>query len=176
MAIDIPNALQELEANSGVFAIWMVFHHYGIDLEVADLALLCEHDAEYGASSIALTVALKTLGLDVEFYTDKDPDIQEKELKFYKKAADLKIPVHEQVISYDEIQQYFDKGRFIIVFYDTLDGFGNHSLVYSMDVQEICLFDSLDAMPKLVFEQQRKVEGICQQVIIINDENFVQRA
>lgn len=176
MAIDIPNVLQELEANSGVFAIWMVFHHYGIDLEVADLALLCEHDAEYGASSIALTVVLKTLGLDVEFYTDKDPDIQEKELKFYKKAADLKIPVHEQVISYDEIQQYFDKGRFIIVFYDTLDGFGNHSLVYSMDAQEICFFDSLDAMPKLVFEQQRKVEGICQQVIIINDENFVQRA
>lgn len=175
MSIEIPNELQELEANSGVYAIWMLFNHYGVDLDISDLALLCEHDTEYGASSIALTVALKTLGLEVELYTDHDPDIQAKELKFYRKAADLKIPVHEQAISYEEIQHHFDNGRFIIVFYDDLEGFGNHSLVYSMDEQEICFFDSFDAMSKTVFEQQRKIEGICQQVIIINDENFVQR-
>jgi hypothetical protein len=35
----------------------------------------------------------------------------------------------------------------VIVSYDTLDGVGNQSLVYSMDEQEICFFDSFDPMP-----------------------------
>ncbi|MEG0487435.1 MAG: peptidase C39, partial [Acinetobacter sp.] len=30
-------------------------------------------------------------------------------------------------------------------------------------------FDHFEAMPANVFEQQRKAEGICQQVIIIGD-------
>ena len=58
------------------------------------------------------------------------------------------------------------------MYYDTLDVVGNHSLVYSIDEQEICFFDSFDAMPASVFEQQRKAEGICRQAIIIENANF----
>ncbi|ANF82414.1 peptidase C39 [Acinetobacter sp. NCu2D-2] len=175
MSIQIPEELQNLEANSGIYAIWMIFHHYGIELNISDLVSLCEHDDEYGASSIALSVALKILGLDVKFYTDHDPDIQDKELKFYKNAADLKIQVEQRVLSYEEIQNEYEAGRFIIVFYDTLEGVGNHSLVYEINGQEISFFDSFESMPKAIFEQQRKVEGICQQVIVIDDRNFVER-
>ncbi len=86
MSVEIPEDLQNLEANSGIFAIWMIFHHYGIDLNISDLTQLCQHDLEMGSSSIALAVALKTLGLDVDFYTEHDSDKQPVEVEFYQKA------------------------------------------------------------------------------------------
>ncbi|CAM9219009.1 peptidase C39 [Acinetobacter pseudolwoffii] len=175
MSIEIPEDLQNLEANGGIFSIWMIFHHYGIDLHIPDLVQLCRHDSEMGVSSIALAVALQTLGLDVAFFSEYDADKQPVELDFYQQAQTLKIPVEERVISYTEIQQQVEAGRFVIVFYDTLEGVGNHSLIYAIDEHEISFFDSFDAMPADVFEQQRQAEGICQQVIVIDDRNFVMR-
>lgn len=175
MSVEIPEDLQNLEANGGIFAIWMIFHHYGIDLNISDLTQLCQHDLEMGSSSIALAVALKTLGLDVDFYTEHDSDKQPVEVEFYQKAQEIKLPVYESPLSYAEIQKKAGEGRFVIVFYDTLDGVGNHSLIYSIDEQEISFFDSFESMPKEVFEQQRQAHGICQQVIVIDDRNFVMR-
>ncbi|ENX14273.1 hypothetical protein F894_02505 [Acinetobacter sp. CIP 51.11] len=175
MSVEIPEDLQNLEANGGVFAIWMIFHHYGIDLNIPDLTQLCQHDPEMGSSSIALAVALKTLGLDVDFYTEHDADKQPIEVDFYQQAHRLNIPVTEQPLSYAEIQENVEAGCFVIVFYDTLEGVGNHSLVYAIDENEISFFDSFEAMPAHVFEQQRRVDGICQQAIVIDDRNFVMR-
>ena len=174
MSVEIPEDLLNLEANSGIFAIWMVFHHYGVDLNIQDLVALTKHNAEYGASGIALAVALKHLGLDVVFHTDVDPDPQEIELAFYKQAIHLNVPV-ESALTVAELQAEMDKGRFVIAFYDTLDGVGHHSLIYSMDDQEVHFFDSFEAMPTAVFAEQRRVEGICQQAIVIDDRNFVMR-
>ncbi len=70
----------------------------------------------------------------------------------------------------------FDQNKFVIVYYDTLEGVGNHSLIYGIDDEQIEFFDSFEAMPKLVFEQQRQVEGICRQAILIDDRAFVVRA
>nr|WP_218945889.1 peptidase C39 [Acinetobacter sp. YH18001] len=175
VSIEIPEDLQNLEANSGIFSIWMIFHHYGIDLHIPDLVQLCRHNPEMGTSTIALAVALQTLGLDVAFFSEYDADKQPVELDFYQQVQTLKIPVEERVISYTEIQQQVEAGRFVIVFYDTLEGVGNHSLIYAIDEHEISFFDSFDAMPADVFEQQRQAEGICQQVIVIDDRNFVMR-
>ena len=175
MSVEIPEDLQNLEANGGIFAIWMIFHHYGIDLHIPDLVQLTRHDDEMGTSTIALAVALKTLGLDAEFFTEVDPDKQPVEVEFYQKAQEIKLPVYESPLSYAEIQKKAGEGRFVIVFYDTLDGVGNHSLIYSIDEQEISFFDSFESMPKEVFEQQRQADGICQQVIVIDDRNFVMR-
>ncbi|ENW31979.1 hypothetical protein [Acinetobacter lwoffii] len=175
MSVEIPEDLQNLEANAGIFAIWMIFHHYGIDLHIPDLIQLCRHDPEMGSSSIALAVALKTLGLDVNFYTEHDADKQPIEVDFYQQAHRLNILVIEQPLSYAEIQENIEAGRFVIVFYDTLEGVGNHSLIYEINENEISFFDSFESMPKEVFEQQRQAEGICQQVIVIDDRNFVMR-
>ena len=175
MSVEIPEDLQNLEANAGIFAIWMIFHHYGIDLHIPDLTQLCRHDPEMGSSSIALAVALKTLGLDVDFYTEHDADKQPIEVDFYQQAHRLNIPVIEQPLSYAEIQENIEAGRFVIVFYDTLEGVGNHSLIYEIDENEISFFDSFEPMLKEVFEQQRQADGICQQVIVIDDRNFVMR-
>ena len=174
MSVEIPQDLAELPANGGLYAIWMLFHHYGIDLETQDLVHLCRHNAEEGTYGIALAVGLKHLGLDVEFSTQHDPDPQPTEQFFYAKAQELGIPVRDEM-NYAQIKQAVDQGRFVIVYYDTLDGVGNHSLVYSIDDEEICFFDSFEPMLKDVFIQQRQQEGICQQVIVIDDRNFVMR-
>ncbi|WP_262471024.1 hypothetical protein [Acinetobacter sp. WU_MDCI_Abxc22] len=75
----------------------------------------------------------------------------------------------EQPLTYQDIQTNIEQGYAIVVYYDTLEGIGNHSLVYSIDDQEICFYDSFDPMKKNIFEQQRQAEGICQQVIIIRE-------
>ncbi len=175
MSMELPEDLQNLEANSGIYAIWMIFQHYGIDLHIPDLVQLTCHDPEMGTSSIALAVALKTLGLDTAFYTAVDPDQQPQEVIFYQQAHTLKIPVVETALTYEQIQDSVEAGRFVIVFYDTVEGVGNHSLIYEMNDHEISFFDSFEPMSQAVFEQQRQVEGICQQAIVIDDRNFVMR-
>lgn len=174
MSEQIPHELMELEANGGIFAIWKLFQHYGIDLVIEDLVQLCGHSAEEGTYGIALAVGLRKLGLDVTFYSEHDPDPQHTELMFYREASKLNIEVKD-VLSYQGILDVFNDGRFVIVYYDTLDGVGNHSLVYDMNDKEISFFDSFDAMPREIFEQQRRAEGICQQTIVIDDRNFVMR-
>ncbi len=174
MSEQIPPELANLEANGGIFAIWKLFQHYGVDLVIEDLVQLCRHSAEEGTYGIALAVALKRLGLDVSFSTEHDPDPQPIELDFYQQASTLGIPV-EAEMDYAAIQHAVNQGRFVIVYYDTLEGVGNHSLVYEIDDEEISFFDSFEAMPAQVFEQQRQQEGICQQVIVIDDRHFVMR-
>jgi len=40
MSIELPQDLQSLEANSGIYAIWMIFHHYGMDHKVWKLIVV----------------------------------------------------------------------------------------------------------------------------------------
>ncbi|VTX94858.1 cysteine peptidase family C39 domain-containing protein [Acinetobacter ursingii] len=171
MALEIPESLVNLEANCGIFALWMLFQHHGVEMDISELIQAAQHDQEYGTFTIALAVALKKFGFDVSFYTDPDPYIDDSERLIYQQAQALNIPIHS-ALTYSEIQGAIENGQMVIVSYDTLDGVGNQSLVYSMDEQEICFFDSFDPMPAFLFEQQRDAEGICRQVILINDQEL----
>lgn len=66
MALNIPESLANLEANSGVFAVWMVLKHYGIEIDVAELIKVCRYEQD-GTYTIALAVALKSLVLMCPF-------------------------------------------------------------------------------------------------------------
>ncbi|WP_151980607.1 cysteine peptidase family C39 domain-containing protein [Acinetobacter guerrae] len=171
MALEIPESLLNLEANCGIFALWMLFQHHGIEMDVSELIEATQHDEEHGTFTIALAVALKKFGFDVSFYTDPDPDIDESEHLIYQQAQACNIPMGA-ALAYSEIQHAIESGQMAIVSYDTLDGVGNQSLIYSIDEQEICFFDSFDPMLASVFEQQRNAEGICRQVILINDRDM----
>jgi len=170
MALNIPESLANLEANSGVFAVWMVLKHYGIEIDVAELIKVCRYEQD-GTYTIALAVALKKFGFNVSFHSDHDPNISPSERMSYKEAKVLKIPIGS-AFSYQDIQAAIHNGKMMIVYYDTLDGVGNQSLVYSIDQNEICFFDSFEPMSATVFENQRNVEGICRQAIIIGERNL----
>lgn len=170
MAVNIPQALANLKANCGVFAVWMVLQHHGVQIDVAELIKVCRHD-EGGTYTIALAVALKKLGFEVSFHSDKDPNISPSERMSYKEANVLKIPT-SPALSYQDIQTAIQNGKMVIVYYDTLENVGNQSLIYSIDSNEICFFDSFEPMPVAIFEKQRQVEGICRQAIVIDDRNF----
>lgn len=169
MALNIPEKLVNLEANSGVFSVWMVLQHHGVQIDIEELIRICRHDTE-GTYMIALAVALKKFGFGVSFYTDNDPHISESERMSYKEAKTLKILVHH-ALGYSEIEHEIRQGNMAIVYYDTLEGIGTQSLVYSIDREEIHFFDSFEPMSAAIFEQQRNMEGICRQVIIIEDLN-----
>lgn len=108
MSLDIPKSLRQLEANCGVFAVWLIIKQYQIHIDIADLIQLCRHDQKEGTFTIALAVALKKLGFDVSFYTAPDPNIDEKEKQSYLDAQRLQIPVNG-ALTYSEIQQFFDQ-------------------------------------------------------------------
>ncbi|WP_353141553.1 cysteine peptidase family C39 domain-containing protein [Acinetobacter pragensis] len=167
MALEMPEELANLEANGGIYAVWMLLQHLGIDADIQQLTEVCSYDAEHGATTIGLAVGLKKFGFNVQFYTDEDPDLQEQEKLSYAEAELLNLPVLP-ALAYPQIQQAFEQNKFVIVYYDTLEGVGNHSLVYDMDETEISFFDSFDAMSAEVFEQQRQAEGICRQVITVD--------
>ncbi|OTG66799.1 cysteine peptidase family C39 domain-containing protein [Acinetobacter silvestris] len=171
MALNIPESLLNLESNCGVFALWMIFQQHGIEKNIEELIQASKHDRVDGTFTIALAFALKKFGFNVSFYTDPDPNIDPDEIIFYENAQVQGVHIHA-ALSYQQIQQAVESGKLVIVYYDTLDGIGNQSLVYSIDEHEICFFDSFEAMPAQVFEQQRNVDGICQQVIVIDDQNF----
>lgn len=168
MALEIPDSLLNLEANCGVFAVWMLLQHHGTHVDMNELIQLCRHDRQDGTFTIALAVALKKIGFKVSFHTDPDPNIDRTERQSYAEAKALRIPI-QPALSYTQIQAAIQNGKMVIVYYDTLDEVGNQSLVYSIDDHEICFFDNFEPMPALVFEQQRQAEGICRQVIIIDD-------
>ncbi|MCG5225366.1 cysteine peptidase family C39 domain-containing protein [Acinetobacter pittii] len=170
MAVNIPQALANLEANCGVFAVWMVLRHHGVQINIDELIQVCRYD-EDGTYTIALVVALKKFGFDVSFHSDEDPNISPSERMSYKEAKVLKIPTGP-ALSYQDIQTAIENGKMVIVYYDTLAGVGNQSLIYSIDSNEICFFDSFEPMSAAVFEMQRQVEGICRQAIVIDDLNF----
>lgn len=172
MALKIPEALLKLRANSGVYAAWMVLQHYGVQTDIAGLAKLCGYDGE-GTYSIGLALALHKLDCQVVFHTAPDPDKQPKEIDYYAEAQQLQIPV-QSALSYEQIKQKLDQGYFVIVYYDTPEGIGHHSLVYSINSQEICFFDNYTTLSARTFEKRRKAEGICRQAIVIDGSKLAE--
>lgn len=172
--MEIPEALLNLESNCGIYAVWMIFQHYGIQMDIERLKDACQYDEEDGTFGIGLAVALARFGFVVSFHTDTDPNVHEKEQYYYQEAQALDIPIAE-ALSYQELRQNVESDYFVIVFYDTLDGLGNHSLVYSIDETEISFFDHFDTMSVALFEQQRSAEGICRQALVIDGRQFMQR-
>lgn len=166
MSTNLPDELVNLDANAGIYAVWMIFQHLGIDPDIEQLKSVCGYMDGDGTTTIGLAVGLKKFGFQVEFSTDHDPELQPQEIVSYQEAESLNLPVLP-VMSFEEIQAAFDAQKFVIVYYDSLDGVGNHSLVYDITETEISFFDSFEPMTKATFEQQRAVEGVCRQVITV---------
>src|SRR5690606_11561789 len=129
--MEIPEELANLEANAGIYAVWMLFQHLGLDADIEQLKEVCGDEEGDGTTTIGLAVGLKKFGLDVEFTTDEDNALQEQEKLSYLEAEKLALKI-SPAISYQDIQIAFDANKFVIVYYDTLEGIGNHSLVYDI--------------------------------------------
>lgn len=169
--MEIPSELANLEANGGIYAVWMLLQHLGIDAEIQQLIDVCGYETGFGTSTIGLAVGLKKFGFNIQFSTDEDLNIQPQEQISYRAAEQLNLAI-TPALSYEQIQNAFEQHKFVIVYYDTLAGVGNHSLVYDINENEICFFDSFDAMSKPVFQQQRALDGICKQSIVVEVNAF----
>lgn len=171
MSLVIPEALQNLESNCGVFAVWMVLQHCEREIAFDQLLEVLGYETQVGTFGIGLAVGLKRLGFHIVFHTDEDLDQHENEPALYQAAQTLNLQV-QPALSYSELLNEVQHGAWVIVYYDTLDGVGNHSLIYDIDEHEVQFFDSFEAMPADIFEQQRAVEGICRQAIVIKPHAY----
>lgn len=171
MALNLPDELIHLDANCGIYALWMVLQHQGLQANIQELIKLSQYDQDEGTYTIALAIALKKMGFGVTFYTDQDPNISQKERACYREAKTLNIPV-KGILSYQGIVQATQNNKFVIVYYDTIDGIGQQSLIHSIDKNRVDFFDNFGSLSAQVFERQRKAEGICQQAIVIDDLGF----
>lgn len=171
MALNIPAELVQLHANCGVYALWMVLQHQGVHANIQELIKLSKYDQDEGTYTITLAIALKKMSFRVTFYTDQDPNISQKERACYEEAKTLNIPI-KGILSYQGILQATQSNKFVIVYYDTIDGIGQQSLIHSIDKNRINFFDNFGSLTASVFERQRKVDGICQQAIVIDDTDF----
>ena len=169
MSLQIPEQLQNMPANCGIYAVWMILQHCDIVLDIQDMADVCGYDQADGTFSIGLAVGLKKMGFNVSFHSEEDLHKDPKELPCYADAERLQIAILNP-LSYTAIQQAIEQGHWVIVYYDTLEGVGNHSLIYDINDKEVSFFDHFDVMTPEVLQQQRQVKGICQQAIVISRE------
>ena len=65
MALEIPDSLLNLEANCGVFAVWMLLQHHGTHVDMNELIKLCRHDRQDGTFTIAFNI---TPPIDLSFF------------------------------------------------------------------------------------------------------------
>ncbi len=121
MSLQLPDELLDLEANGGIFAVWMLMQNCAIQVDIQTLVQLCKHDSEDGTFTIGLAVGLKKLGFDIVFHTAEDPNIHFKEIEHYTEANRLGLAI-EQPLTYQDIQTNIEQGYAIVVYYDTLEG------------------------------------------------------
>ena len=93
MLSNLPKKLANLEANAGIYAVWMIFRHLGLDPDIEQLKDVCGYVEGDGTTTIGLAVGLKKFGFNVQFYIEQDPDIQDQEKMSYAEAKVLDLPV-----------------------------------------------------------------------------------
>ena len=163
----IPFKLLNLDGGCGVVSAWMALHNFKKKVPLQKLIRMCDYSSDYGTYTICIAVALKELGLDVSFHTDEDNDKTAVELKAYRRARDLLIPVLP-AFSVIDLHNALDANKYVIVLYDTPESVGHFSPVSAIDEGAIKLaYADEPILPISEFNASWRAEGICQQSIIV---------
>lgn len=88
---EAPEAIRYLDANCGPTAAWGVLRYFRKRVAAHRLIKACRHTKRHGTFSIALAIALKEHGLDVQFYSEPDPNPTAIEKRCYRRAEEIGI-------------------------------------------------------------------------------------
>lgn len=125
---DAPSTLIQLDGNCGPLAAWALLRHLRVRTSSKALIRSLRFSRKWGVFTIGIAVAFAEHGLDVEFYTDPDPDIQALERRLYARARRLGIAVRPAV-GIRELTAAVRDGRRPVVFYRVAEGAGHFSPV-----------------------------------------------
>lgn len=125
---DAPAELIQLDGNCGPLAAWVVLRHLRVRTSSKALIRSLRFSRKWRVFTIGIAVALAEHGLDVEFCSDPDPDIQPLERRLYARARRLGIAVRP-ALDVRELGAAIREGGLAVVFYRSVEGGGHLSPV-----------------------------------------------
>ncbi len=123
-----PFALHQLEGNCGVMTAWGVLRFFHKRTASARLMRSCRYTKKHGTFTIALAVALREHGLQVDFYSDPDPAPYTIERRCYRLAQTFGVVFHAGTDLADILAQ-INQQTIAVALYNTEDDIGHMSPV-----------------------------------------------
>lgn len=94
---EMPEDIRVFRDGCGIWAAYGVLRHFDRECSLSELVDRCKWTKKDGIFAIALACALRSYGLDVEFFSSRDDKIQPIERSSYLKAAHFGIKVNEAI-------------------------------------------------------------------------------
>ena len=165
---DAPAALLRLEGNCGPVSAWMALKHLRKRVAAERVVRACRHSAGYGTFTVALAVGLRELGLEVEFFSEPDPDRQPAEVRCYARAEQTGVPVNAAIDLPDLLARVDDR-HVAIVFYDADAETGHFSPLAGCEDERLVLpNDPAGGMEADRFEALWRAPGILRQCVLVS--------
>ncbi len=170
----VPCRLQKLDHSCGVLAAWGVLRYFHIRTSAECLIQACRHAETNGVFSIALAVALKEQGLVVTYRSDPDPAPHSVELRCFRRAEELGIPIG-RAIELEEVLAQITPWTIPIVLYKTDDGNAHFSPIVGYVDDYVYLpyaeTDEMCKMPREELLQRWNAPGIFRQCVMVSGPN-----
>jgi hypothetical protein len=148
--------------------MWMVLRHFRKRTSARQIIRRCRHTKKTGTFTIAMAVALRESGLQVEFHTDRDADPRPIERQLYTRAKQLNIQVCDP-LTIEQLAARIRGRTIAIVYYDTDEHNGHFSpLIAFRNSRLILPYSDCGSMQIAEFEAKWSAPKICRQCIIIS--------
>jgi hypothetical protein len=170
---ELPPLIAGLEGNCGPASLWLVLKYFGVKVSSARLLRLCRYTKKHGTFMIYVAVALRSLGVNVRFYSQPDTAQCLLERQGYKSAMRMGIPVLP-ALSLPRLVQKVKEGDLAIVFYDSRLGIGHISpLVAVRGTLMVVPYDDDGIISLRDFAKRWSADGICRQCVVIRQKSSV---
>jgi hypothetical protein len=146
----------------------MVLRYFRKRTNVHGIIQQCRHTKKHGTFTIALAVALREHGLNVEFHSDRDPKPQRIERQMYRRAKILGIALCA-AIPIEQLTAKIRDGKVAIVYFDTDEHYGHFSPLTAIHKGRLILpYTDCGSMSIDEFDAKWKRPGVCRQCIIVS--------
>jgi hypothetical protein len=161
----IPAQLLSLKNGCGPVCVWLALRHCGKKLSAEKITRLCGYTSK-GTFAICIAVALKRCGVNVAFYTEEDDARKPREIKAYRAAARLGIPILPALTIAKLRSQV--KTRMVIVLFNAHDGQGHFSPIRAIDDKVISFTHANETVLSLrTFNARWRAPDVCRQAIVV---------
>lgn len=163
---EAPPELRDLDGSCGLLAAWQVLWFFDRVPAPGELCRVSRFDPAVGTFAIGLAVALRHLGLSVDFFSDVDPDPTPVERDLYREAAARGV-VPRPALDLPTLGKRLADGAVAIALYEAQDGarYGHFTPVLAVAGPDVVAPNEggLDAAD---FEARRQRPGIFRQCVI----------
>lgn len=165
---DAPLALLTLQGNCGPLSAWLALRYLRRRVAAERIIRACRHSETHGTYTVGIALGMAELGLQVEFFSDPDPDVQAVERECYALAAARGVRI-QSGISLPDLLGRINERRTAIVFYDEEGDSGHFSPLAGGGNGVLYLANEPDGeMRARDFETRWDAPGILRQCLLLS--------